>query len=138
MAGKLYKVAIITTILCLFIFVNFTFYFGDDIFTKHIVSKICTTIQLGGGVIISLGYIFQIIRIINRKSVNDISQWQLVMVLLACFCFQGYAVYNIANVWAFFITNSLCCVLAIIEMSLYIVYKDYDFKRVEMMKRIRV
>lgn len=114
----------IISIFFAFSLVNATFFYGDQFIDTTILSRICDALQLYGGIVISVGYICQIIRIQRRKKVKDISPWQLSMIFCACLFFQAYAVYNLEKVWAFFITNSICTMLSGIELALYVIYSD--------------
>lgn len=126
----------IISIFLAFSLVNAVFFYGDQFIDPVILSRLCDGLQIYGGLVISIGYICQIIRIQRRKTVKDISPWQLYMVFCACLFFQAYAVYNLDKVLAFFITNSICTMLSGIELGLYVIYSEKKNVEIEMANKI--
>lgn len=81
-------------------------------------SVLFSVMQLIGGVILSLGWVPQIIQILKTKSVADLSLKSYLLILLGISLMEAYAV-NLAVTGvglAFLITNtmSLCVVLLVI------------------------
>jgi len=82
------------------------------------------TLQLIGGIILTSGYIPQIIKVIRTKSARDLSLSMFGMVLIGLVLMEVYAI-NLAtqNVgWAFLITNSGGLIASIILCTLIIIY----------------
>jgi MtN3 and saliva related transmembrane protein len=77
-----------------------------------------SVMQLIGGVILSLGWIPQIIHILKTKSVSDLSLKSYLLIFLGISLMEGYAIsLAVTGVGlAFLITNtmSLCVVLLVI------------------------
>ncbi len=81
-------------------------------------------IQLVGGVILTAGYVPQIVKILKTKSARDLSLSMFGMVLFGLVCMEAYAI-NLAtqNVgWAFLITNSGGLIASIILCTLIVIY----------------
>lgn len=83
-------------------------------------------LQLLGGIILSIGYIPQILQIIRSKSVKDLNPKTFILVTVGVLMMQVYAVNLVANGTghAFLFTNTLALVLAIVMLSLIFIYKD--------------
>jgi len=74
--------------------------------------------QLLGGIILSLGWIPQIVQMVKTKSVKDLSLKSYLLMLLGIGLMEAYAVRLVMTGvgFAFFITNtlSLCIVLVVV------------------------
>lgn len=77
------------------------------------------TIQLVGGLILSFGYIPQILQIIRTKSVKDLNFKTAVSVFTGIMCMELYAMYIFPEGMMFLVTNSLSLVLAGLMCFLY-------------------
>lgn len=81
-------------------------------------------LQLTGGLILSFGYIPQIIQIIRTKSAHDLNLKTFSMTLLGICLMEIYAVnlilHNVGG--AYFITNTISLITAIIMVILIIRY----------------
>ena len=77
------------------------------------------TIQLVGGLILSFGYIPQILQIIRTKSVKDLNFKTIVLVFTGIMCMELYAMYIFTEGMMFLVTNSLSLVLAGLMCFLY-------------------
>jgi hypothetical protein len=86
-------------------------------------------IQIVGGSIISIGYIFQIVKIEKTKSVDDLSEVQLVAIFIACLMFEVYAIHFISTVFEFFITNTLSCIFSGTTLFQYWLYRTRSYER---------
>jgi MtN3 and saliva related transmembrane protein len=77
-------------------------------------------LQLIGGVILSVGYIPQLIKIFKTRSVDDFSKLYLGAIFIGICLMELYAVYmyvilGIPEIKAFFITNTVSTILSGIE-----------------------
>lgn len=82
-------------------------------------------LQLVGGVILSVGYIPQIMKIVKTKSVKDFSLFYLGSLFTGIVLMEAYAIYmyfvmNTAG--AFFITNTLSTILSGTELALVLFF----------------
>lgn len=81
-------------------------------------------LQLTGGLILSFGYIPQIIQIIKTKSAHDLNLKTFSMMLLGICLMEIYAVnliiHNVGG--AYFITNTISLITAIIMVILILKY----------------
>lgn len=73
-------------------------------------------LQLAGGIILSLGYIPQIIKTFTTKSVDDLSLRYYVLVFIGVLMMELYSIFNVisgvAEMFMFFVTNTIslaCC-----------------------------
>jgi MtN3 and saliva related transmembrane protein len=84
-------------------------------------------LQLIGGVILSIGYIPQIIKMIKTRSVDDFSKIYLGSIFFGIVLMEIYAVYmylvlGIPEMQAFFITNTASTILSGTEFVLLMMY----------------
>ena len=81
--------------------------------------------QLAGGIILSVGYIPQIVRIIKTKSVDDFSFQYLFYMVLGIGLMEVYAVYNALQGSAimFLVTNTLSLLTSSTMLVLYFIYR---------------
>lgn len=88
------------------------------------MNVITNLFQLSGGVILSIGYIPQIIKMIKTKSVSDFSFKFLLAVLVGISFMEVYAIYNFVFDIAimFFITNTVSLLLSLTMVILYVKY----------------
>nr|WP_254777219.1 PQ-loop domain-containing transporter [Paenibacillus sp. yr247] len=72
--------------------------------------------QLIGGVILSVGWIPQIIQILNTKSVSDLNLKSYLLILLGISLMETYAIsLAVTGVGlAFLITNTMSCVVLLV------------------------
>lgn len=77
-------------------------------------------LQLIGGMILSVGAIPQIEQIIRTKSVKDINLTSIITLIIGMILMQIYAVH--AGLTMFIITNTISLLLAIVKLSLKILY----------------
>ncbi len=98
-------------------------YYKELPIREHFI-KICGIAQFAGGLIICLGYVFQIIKIQKTKSVQDLSEVQLITIFMACMLFELYAIHNIGATLEFFITNTISCIMTVIVLIQYWVFKN--------------
>ncbi|NQX45046.1 hypothetical protein HQN87_06860 [Paenibacillus tritici] len=82
-----------------------------------------TVMQLIGGIILSVGWIPQIVQIIKTKSVADLSLKSYLLMLLGILLMEAYAVQLAAQGvgLAFLITNSLS--LAVVSMVVLLILR---------------
>ncbi len=82
--------------------------------------------QLIGGIILSLGWIPQIIQIIKTKSVKDLSLKSYLLILLGISLMESYAIsLAITGVGlAFLITNTLSLCVVVVVVVLILRYKS--------------
>lgn len=90
---------------------------------RSFLPKIISIIQFSGGFIICIGYIFQIYKIYKTKSVEDLSEIQLIAIFVACMLFEAYAVHNFLAMIEFFITNTISTFLSGVVLVQYWVYR---------------
>ncbi|WP_409346088.1 PQ-loop domain-containing transporter [Paenibacillus sp. MBLB4367] len=71
-------------------------------------------LQLTGGIMLSFGYIPQIIQITKTKSVKDLNSKTLFFVFFGIFLMEIYAIHLVitGSGWMFLVTNSMALVLA--------------------------
>lgn len=83
------------------------------------------TLQLIGGIILSIGYIPQIIKTIKTKSAEDFSALYFSSLVLGIFLMELYAIYNAIHgvAYMFLVTNSISLLLTDIMLVLTICYK---------------
>lgn len=78
-------------------------------------------LQFIGGVILSVGYLPQIIKIIKTKSVRDFSLIYLTGIFTGILFMEAYAVYMyfvMHTAGAFFVTNTIAMILSGTELTL--------------------
>ncbi|PGZ29527.1 hypothetical protein COE50_22190 [Bacillus anthracis] len=78
-------------------------------------------LQFIGGVILSVGYLPQIIKIIKTKSVRDFSLIYLTGIFTGILFMEAYAVYMyfvMHTAGAFFVTNTIAMILSGTELAL--------------------
>ena len=85
-------------------------------------------IQLIGGVILTVGYLPQIKQIIKTKSVKDFNLNYLLSIAIGVGCMEVYAVYQFSKglATAFFITNTISTLLAVIMLCLNLKYREVE------------
>lgn len=81
-------------------------------------------LQLIGGMILSVGAIPQIEQIIRTKSVKDINLTSIITLIIGMILMQIYAVH--AGLTMFIITNTIGLLLAIVKLSLKILYSKKE------------
>lgn len=81
-------------------------------------------LQLIGGMILSVGAIPQIEQIIRTKSVKDINLTSIITLIIGMILMQIYAVH--AGLTMFIITNTISLLLAIVKLSLKILYSKKE------------
>lgn len=83
------------------------------------------TLQLIGGIILSIGYIPQIIKTVKTKSAEDFSALYFSSLVLGIFLMELYAIYNAIHgvAYMFLVTNSISLLLTGIMLVLTICYK---------------
>jgi len=84
-------------------------------------------LQLIGGVILSIGYIPQIIKMIKTRSVDDFSKMYLGSIFFGIVLMEAYAVYmyivlGIPEMQSFFITNTASTILSGTEFVLLMMF----------------
>ncbi|MFD9628628.1 PQ-loop domain-containing transporter [Peribacillus muralis] len=85
-------------------------------------------LQFIGGIILSIGYIPQIIKIIKTKSVRDFSRIYIGGIFIGIVFMEAYAVYmyfGLGAAGAFFITNTIALLLSGIEFTLINLYWNH-------------
>lgn len=78
-------------------------------------------LQFCGGVILSVGYLPQIIKIIKTKSVRDFSLVYLTGIFTGILFMEAYAIYMyfvMHTAGAFFVTNTIAMILSGTELAL--------------------
>ena len=90
-------------------------------------------LQLIGGVILSIGYIPQIIKMIKTRSVDDFSKIYLGSIFFGIVLMEMYAVYmylvlGIPEMQSFFITNTASTILSGTEFCLLMAYSTKNKK----------
>lgn len=91
------------------------------------------TLQFVGGLILSVGYIPQIVKIIRTKSVNDFSKLYLGGVFIGICFMEAYAIYMyfvMGQAGAFFVTNTISTILSGTEYALVMYYSKYNLRKV--------
>jgi MtN3 and saliva related transmembrane protein len=83
-----------------------------------------SAIQLLGGVILSSGYVPQIVKVIRTKSAKDLSLTMFIMVLAGCLCYEAYCLYllSLGTGHAFLITNTFSVIVSSIMVILILKY----------------
>jgi len=78
-----------------------------------------------GGIILTFGYIPQIIQIIKTKSVNDLNLKSLFSVFFGILLMEIYAIDLVVNSagYMFLVTNSMSLILALMMYLLTLKYK---------------
>lgn len=84
-------------------------------------------LQLIGGIILSIGYIPQLIKIFKTRSVSDFSKLYLGAIFFGICLMELYAVYffiglHVQAMMMFFITNTLSTILSGIEFFAVLVF----------------
>ncbi len=81
-------------------------------------------LQLIGGIILSIGYIPQIKKVSETKSMKDFSFNYLAMLAIGVGLMEIYAIYNVIQGVAimFMITNTVAFLLALTMLGLYGIY----------------
>ena len=90
-------------------------------------------LQLIGGVILSIGYIPQIIKMVKTRSVDDFSKIYLGSIFFGIVLMEMYAVYmyivlGIPEMQSFFITNTASTILSGTEFLLLMMYSTKKTK----------
>jgi len=91
------------------------------------LAQFFSMLQLIGGVILSIGYIPQIIKMIKTRSVDDFSKIYLGSIFFGIVLMEMYAVYmylvlGIPEMQSFFITNTASTILSGTEFCLLMAY----------------
>ncbi|PAW37915.1 hypothetical protein CKQ70_30720 [Bacillus toyonensis] len=91
-------------------------------------------LQLLGGIILSIGYIPQIIKMIKTRSVDDFSKLYLGAVFSGIVLMEIYAVYmylvlGVQEMQAFFITNTASTILSGTEFALLLAFQTKKPKK---------
>ena len=91
------------------------------------LAQFFSMLQLIGGVILSIGYIPQIIKMIKTCSVDDFSKIYLGSIFFGIVLMEMYAVYmylvlGIPEMQSFFITNTASTILSGTEFCLLMAY----------------
>ena len=91
------------------------------------LAQFFSMLQLIGGVILSIGYIHQIIKMIKTRSVDDFSKIYLGSIFFGIVLMEMYAVYmylvlGIPEMQSFFITNTASTILSGTEFCLLMAY----------------
>ncbi|GGH22376.1 hypothetical protein GCM10008013_20810 [Paenibacillus segetis] len=87
-----------------------------------------SVMQLIGGVILSLGWIPQIMQILQTKSVADLNIKSYLLMLLGISLMEAYAI-NLAGTGvgvAFLITNTMSLCVILLVIILIIRYRSYN------------
>lgn len=82
-------------------------------------------LQLIGGIILSIGYIPQIVKTLKRKSVEDISVMYYRNVFIGIILMELYAIYNavMGVAYMFLITNTISLILSGTMLVLTMCYR---------------
>ncbi len=93
-------------------------------------------LQLIGGVILSIGYIPQIIKMIRTRSVDDFSKMYLGSIFFGIVLMEMYAVYmylviDVAEMQSFFITNTASTILSGTEFILLMMFATKKPKKLK-------
>jgi len=85
-------------------------------------------LQLIGGIILSFGYIPQIVQIIKTKSVNDLNLKTFLSVFIGILFMEVYAINLAVNKtgYMFLVTNSMALILSGIMCILILKFKNND------------
>ncbi|MDR7207628.1 PQ-loop domain-containing transporter [Priestia megaterium] len=97
------------------------------------LAQFFSMLQLIGGVILSIGYIPQIIKMIKTRSVDDFSKIYLGSIFFGIVLMEMYAVYmylvlGIPEMQSFFITNTASTILSGTEFCLLMAYSTKNKK----------
>lgn len=90
------------------------------------MTELFNILQFIGGIILSFGYIPQIIKIIRTKSVGDFSRVYLGGICLGVAFMEAYAIYMwfvLHTAGAFMITNTIALTLCTTEFLLVLKYR---------------
>ncbi|PEF30304.1 hypothetical protein CON39_11565 [Bacillus thuringiensis] len=90
------------------------------------MTELFNILQLVGGLILSFGYIPQIIKFIRTKSVDDFSVTYLGSICLGVAFMESYAIYMwfvLGTAGAFMITNTIALTLCTTEFALLLKYR---------------
>lgn len=89
------------------------------------IDGIINIVQLIGGVVLTIGYIPQIKQIVKTKSVEDFNINYLRSIAIGVGCMEVYAVYQFSKglATAFFITNTVSFLLALVMLVLNLKYR---------------
>lgn len=98
------------------------------------LTQFFSMLQLLGGIILSIGYIPQIIKMIRTRSVDDFSKLYLGAVFSGIVLMELYAIYmyivlGVAEMQAFFITNTASTILSGTEFALLLMYSTKKIKK---------
>jgi len=87
-------------------------------------------LQLIGGLILSCGYIFQVIQIFKTKSVNDLNLNTFLSVFIGILCMEIYAINLVVNKtgYMFLVTNSMSLFLSGLVCILILKYRNKEEK----------
>ena len=91
------------------------------------LTQFFSMLQLIGGVILSIGYIPQIVKMIKTRSVDDFSKIYLGSIFFGIVLMELYAVYmylvlGVPEMRSFFITNTASTILSGTEFCLLMAY----------------
>lgn len=95
-----------------------------------------STLQFIGGIILSIGYIPQIVKIIKTKSVKDFSMLYLGGVFVGIVFMEAYAIYMyffLGQAGAFFATNTISTILSGTEFALVLYFTKKYKKNAEVL-----
>jgi len=97
------------------------------------LAQFFSMLQLIGGVILSIGYIPQIIKMIKTRSVDDFSKIYLGSIFFGIVLMEMYAVYmylvlGIPEMQSFFITNTASTILSGTEFCLLMAFSTKNKK----------
>jgi MtN3 and saliva related transmembrane protein len=83
-----------------------------------------SALQLVGGVILTTGYIPQIVKILRTHSARDLSATMFAMVLVGVLCYETYAIYLVTQGTglAFLITNTVSVCISFTTLALILKY----------------
>jgi MtN3 and saliva related transmembrane protein len=91
-----------------------------------VMEKVANALQILGGVILSIGYIPQIIQIMQTHLVRDINYSFNIMIMIGVLFMEVYAIYLVKSKksgHAFLVTNTMSTICAIMMVVLVSMYK---------------
>lgn len=86
-------------------------------------------LQLFGGIILSVGYIPQIIKLIKTKSAEDFNVKTFAMVLIGIFFMEIYAIDLVlgGNGFMYLVTNTMSLLVQGVLVILIVKYRNKDY-----------
>lgn len=93
---------------------------------KKVIDRVADILQIIGGIILSVGYIPQIIQIVKTRSVLDLNLFTFLSILLGVGSMEFYAIRLVLSKksgHAFLFSNSLSLLISIIMVVLILTFK---------------